>query len=92
MANKKLENMVQRKRTINNVSLADFAYMQPVDPRRRPEFADSQMIQEDHRAVANLPEQVINREFRPGKFQPNYWMESEVYPFSVKRHNEPEEL
>lgn len=90
--NKKLENMVQRRENLNQVSLSDYGYQQPVDPRRRPEFNDAQMIQEDHRAIANLPEKAIHREFRPGKYQPNYWMESEIYPFGVKRANEPEEL
>lgn len=90
--NKKLENMVQRRENLNQVSLSDFAYQQPVDPRRRPEFNDSQMIQEDHRAIANLPEQAIHREFRPGKYMPNYWMESEIEPVGVRRANEPEEL
>lgn len=73
------------------VSLSDFAFMQPVDPRRRPEMADSQMIQEDNRAMANLPTREINRQFKPGKFQPHYWMESEIEPFGAIRHNEPEE-
>lgn len=72
-------------------SLSDHAYNQPVDPRRRPEYADSQMIQEDHRAIANLPEREINRQFTPGKYQPHYWMESEVRPFGVYRANEPED-
>ncbi len=73
------------------VSLSDYAFRQPVDPRRRPEYADSQMIQEDHRAVANLPEREINRQFTPGKYMPHYWMESEIRPFNAFRFNEPEE-
>jgi hypothetical protein len=89
---KKIENMVQRLSPILNVSLADYAYTQPVDPRRRPELADARMIQEDPRAIANLPQQAIHREFRPGKFVPNYWMDSEVEPVGVIRFNEPEEL
>lgn len=60
------------------VSMSDFAFMQPVDPRRRPEMADSQMIQEDHRAMSNMPMQPINRQFNPGKYMPHYWMESEI--------------
>lgn len=76
---------------LNQVSLNDNAYRQPVDPRRRPEYNDAQMIQEDHRAVANLPEREINRQFTPGKYQPHYWMESEIIPFGVDRANEPED-
>lgn len=60
------------------ISMSDFAFMQPVDPRRRPEIADSQMIQEDHHAMSNLPRQAINRQWNPGKYMPHYWMESEV--------------
>lgn len=90
--NKKQENMVQRKENLNQVSLSDYGYRQPIDPRRRPEINDSQLIQEDPRAMSNLPERAIHREFRPGKFMPNYWMESEVEPVGVTRANEPEEL
>ena len=74
-----------------NMSLSDLAFQQPVDPRRRPEFADSQMIQEDNRAIANLPEREIHRQFTPGKFMPHYWMESEVEPYNAVRANEPED-
>ena len=90
--NKHEENKVQRRKLLNQVSLSDFGYQQPVDPRRRPEFNDAQMIEEDHRAIANLSPIAIHREFRPGKYMPNYWMESEIIPFGVRRANEPEEL
>ena len=90
--NKKAENMVQRMENLNQVSLSDYGYRQPVDPRRRPEINDSRLIQEDQSAIANLPERAIHREFRPGKYMPNYWMESEVEPVGVRRANEPEEL
>ncbi len=73
------------------VSLSDHAYRQPVDPRRRPEMADSRMIREDHRSVANLSPNEINRQFTPGKFSPHYWMESEVRPYPNERSNEPED-
>lgn len=33
------------------------------DPRRQQERADAQMIREDHHAMANASEQVINREW-----------------------------
>lgn len=82
-----IKRIVDRPRP-NEVSLSDFAYRQPVDPRRRPEYADSQMIQEDNNAMANLPRNFINKQFSPGKFQPYYWMESEVKPFNAIRHNE----
>lgn len=74
-----------------NVSLSDYAFMQEIDPRRRPEIADARMIQEDHNAMANLSMREINRQWTPGKFQPHYWMESEVRPFGIIRANEPED-
>ncbi len=73
------------------VSLSDFAYRQPIDPRRRPEVNDSRLIQEDQRAVANLPEREINRQFTPGKYMPYYWMESEIVAVGTKRAFEPED-
>ena len=73
------------------VSLSDHAFMQKIDPRRRPEIEDSRLIQEDHNAIANLPMRAINRQFTPGKYSPHYWMESEVSPVGTIRYNEPEE-
>ena len=58
------------------VSLSNF--YGNVDPRRKPEVADSQMLNEDHRAMANLPTQEINRQWVPGKFAPQFWLENEV--------------
>lgn len=74
------------------VCLGDHPYEQPVDPRRRPEFNDSQMIKEDHRSMANLSPNFIHKTFRPGEFQPHYWMESEIVPVPFNRANKPEEL
>lgn len=37
-----------------------------MDPRRRQEMEDAGMIQEDHRAIANLPQNVIMREWPKG--------------------------
>lgn len=39
-----------------------------VDPRRRQELADSRMIQEDHKAVANLSETFLNHTFDYDKY------------------------
>lgn len=36
-----------------------------VDPRRRQEKADARMVREDDRAMANLSEQPVYREFNP---------------------------
>ena len=74
-----------------SVSLSDLAFQQPVDPRRRPEMVDSQMIEEDNRAIANLPMRAIHKQFTPGKYSPHYWMESEIYPVGAVRYNEPDE-
>lgn len=38
-------------------------YYAGVDPRRRQEMRDAGMIQEDHKAVANLPQNVIMRPY-----------------------------
>ena len=39
-----------------------------VDPRRRRELADAGMVQEDPRAMANLPTQAIHAEFPSDPF------------------------
>lgn len=38
-------------------------YYAGADPRRRQEMRDANMIHEDHRAVANLPQNVIMRPY-----------------------------
>lgn len=38
------------------------------DPYRASERRDSRMIQEDQRAIANLPQQCINEEWYPTHF------------------------
>lgn len=47
------------------------AFYAQVDPRRRQEIADSRMIQEDHKAMANLSERAINRQFNQNRFKHN---------------------
>lgn len=42
-----------------------------IDPRRRVEYEDSQMIQENHRAVANLPDKGYQIEF-DHEYKPRY--------------------
>jgi len=39
-----------------------------VDPRRRQEYKDSRMVQEDHDEVANLSPKFIHREFNQQKY------------------------
>jgi hypothetical protein len=39
-----------------------------VDPRRKQELADSRMIQEDHKKIANLSEKFILREFNEWRY------------------------
>lgn len=43
------------------------AFYKEVDPRRKQERADARMISEDHRAMANLSERPIYREFNAWK-------------------------
>lgn len=38
------------------------------DPRRRQELEDSRRIQEDHKAMANLSNQFINKQFDAWQF------------------------
>lgn len=56
-----------------------------VDPRRRQEIADARLIQEDPKAMANLPEQGYQMQYNQDRFRydqnsagsPN-WEKSEV--------------
>ncbi len=74
-----------------SVSFSDHAFRQPVDPRRRPEMADSRMIREDHTKMSNLSERAIHKQWNPGKEMPHYWMESEIRPVGTIRFNEAED-
>jgi len=40
--------------------VARIVFFQNVDPRRRPELLDSELIKEDHTATANLPREFIH--------------------------------
>lgn len=44
------------------------ASLSKIDPRRQQEMADSRMVQEDQRAMANLPTQAIHREYNQNRF------------------------
>lgn len=89
--NKHIELMVQRRHQPEMVSMSDYAYENQIDPRRMSEIRDARMIKEDPHAIANLPNEMIHKEFRADKYMPRYWMESEVEP-SGPRYNVPEEL
>jgi len=42
-----------------------------MEPRRRQEMEDAGMIHEDHRAIANLPQNVMIKEYpKPGPYMP----------------------
>jgi len=45
------------------IAMGDIFYS-TINPRRRYEVADSRMIQEDHKAMANLPQEGFQREFK----------------------------
>lgn len=49
-----------------------------IDPRRRREVADSRMVREDHRAMANLPEKGFQRQFDPQSFNRSPWLDDEI--------------
>ncbi|MGD0331164.1 MAG: hypothetical protein ABSB40_12115 [Nitrososphaeria archaeon] len=40
--------------------VARVVFYQNVDPRRKPELMDSELIREDHAKIANLPEEFIH--------------------------------
>lgn len=47
-------------------------FIDPVDncdPRHRQQLQDSRMVQEDHRAMSNLPEQPVYHEFNAWKYK-----------------------
>jgi hypothetical protein len=48
--------------------VARIVFYQNVDPRRKPELMDSELIREDHTKTANLPD-----EFIYGKFDQTYY-------------------
>jgi hypothetical protein len=49
-----------------NIMLSETFYSN-VDPRRKQELNDSRMIQEDQRAMSNLSEKEINKQFNAWK-------------------------
>lgn len=57
-----VENAYRRAREIGGV------FGGGLDPRRRPEAADSGLIREDHTAIANLPRMAQHHEFPAGGY------------------------
>lgn len=50
--------------------VARIVFYQNVDPRRRPELLDSELIKEDHTKTANLSDQFIHAS---GRFDREYY-------------------
>jgi hypothetical protein len=48
----------------SEVGAAQVVFYQNVDPRRRAEILDSELIREDHTKISNLPDQFIYGKFR----------------------------
>ena len=51
----------------SEIGPAGIIFYQNVDPRRRPEMMDAELIREDHKKIANLPDEPIY-----GKFSREY--------------------
>jgi hypothetical protein len=49
--------------------VARIVFFQNVDPRRKPELKDSELIREDHTKIANLPSEFIHES---GRFDREY--------------------
>lgn len=49
-----------------------------IDPRRRKELSDSRMIQEDQKAMANLPKEGFQREFKSRNMCLSPWADDEI--------------
>jgi hypothetical protein len=52
----------------SEVGAAQVVFYQNVDPRRRAELMDSELIREDHTKTSNLPDQFVY-----GKFTQEYY-------------------
>ena len=52
---------------------AEATFRSVIDPRRKQEIKDSQMVQEDHYAVANLSETFINHEYKAFKYAERFF-------------------
>jgi len=50
--------------------VARIVFYQNVDPRRKPELVDSELIKEDHTKTSNLPDQFIHES---GRFDREYF-------------------
>lgn len=66
MANKK--RLITHEESLpNGIAAMRGVFYATVDPRRKFEAMDSQMIDEDHKALANLPDRAVVRTF-PEKY------------------------
>lgn len=63
-------------------------YYAGMDPRRRQEMRDAGMIHEDHRAIANLPQQVIMHEWPKNPAYQDYNLDDTIKGIDVQEHDD----
>jgi hypothetical protein len=57
-------------RNAEDSEVARIIFFQNVDPRRRPELLDAELIREDHTKTSNLPQEFIHA---AGRFDREYY-------------------
>jgi len=65
---RKMKSRLERSEHPKVMETLAGSFYRQIDPRLKPQVADSRMIQEDHNAVANLSEEFIHRQFNPNRF------------------------
>ena len=78
------DNQERDQRAFSRIRDMKSEFYAGLDPRRRQEVAEGGMVQEDHRAIANLPEQPLHYEYPQDPYYNTPYLDS------LLRGNDPE--
>lgn len=70
----------------------DQEFLSPQDYKRRGMLEDSQMIREDHNATANLPQQVIMKEYRKVRYGHAMGIDDTITGIDIQMEDDSDEM
>lgn len=82
---KRYHNAAPKRGSMKSLGSEFYAGM---DSRRREEFMDSEMIHEDRNAIANLPQEVIMKQYPRAHYEENYDLDDTMRGVDVQMRDD----
>lgn len=76
--NVEVKSEMYSQRAYDRVEEMYSSFYAGLDPRRRQEAADGGMVKEDRKAIANLSERPVHREYPPAGYYANPYIDDSV--------------